>query len=1030
MLDIQIPTIISIFKSQSRASLLSERMSDVYVPPPPEVPYHEQVQPIGRRRADPAEFAHGEVPHAQCHVHPVPGDAAVVIDDAAAPFVEVPDARYCDMLATVGQQSLLAYEKEWHAKQAELANARIKKNKPLSPGQLEKERRAKNSLARLHDAMTLPACQWGYKKPPQPYPKPKPNVPADSDHESGPASDNDKENAVPPLRFEGDFDIDSEFQDEIPDIRVHRARKRRKKRKSEKEFCCERGCSALYDPCKVLQIRLQTQFLPKGNLRHWVQQRTVCVKEPIGVCADDANHDKKHCTYRLEQPCVLGAQSICQKKACCITDTNSQQVCLGFLAFCIDRSTNYVYQPTKRFSRVPGQQITEKDPTFTRTAVKQLGVAEWLREQRDYWLHDPKSKDVILPTQALFDTYLWYRKETQEKGLEKPSEYTTFQRAFQTVSGEGIKLRHRRWLLFMKCDACTTLRQRIYDSHDKQEKGYLRKQHHDHLTEVMACRDGYYMRRRLATRKPEKYTSIIIDGADQKNYALPYKYEKSHVLAGAQKTKVGLMGVLVHGIGMYAYTYFPNCEAGSNATIDTLHRTLMKILKEKGKLGQTLFLQLDNTCRQNKSQYVKVYLGHLVEAGIFAKIVVSYLPVGHTHEDIDQCFGRLSIYLRKHDALDLPGLLHCIKHSQNVGTKMQPQVEHLTNFANVSDYLLPYYVHSRWEGISKYYQFKFQISSDEDPQFHGKAIVMARSDAWGHKPWAGLEERSIKSVVFGKPKAVMPRELVPSLLPSAKRAKLLPPALQKDARNGIAKIANAYHFSEELQSRLHSYVDQLCLPLHTVLKCTWNTSDVKALYAYGRTQQILTSHDEDDALEDEDEDIKKAAAPKGIIPMVGKWYVFNPVDGVNFDTEPYQLGMIRGFTKKVYDDGKTYDSAWVQWWVAQKDEFYTGQHKPTIVLDNKVTMTNLDNVFFEAIEQEVVPLYTAEEHALVRKEKMTQKDQKAGKGYKLGIQRGAKCHQKKGMWVPPDGQETLRFWNARHSDRSGDAAQLTDGEDD
>lgn len=40
----------------------------------------------------------------------------------------------------------------------------------------------------------------------------------------------------------------------------------------------------------------------------------------------------------------------------------------------------------------------------------------------------------------------------------------------------------------------------------------------------------------------------------------------------------------------------------------------------------------------------------------YFKIELGFLMVGHTHEDIDQSFSCLSRYLRKHDALTMPGM--------------------------------------------------------------------------------------------------------------------------------------------------------------------------------------------------------------------------------------------------------------------------------------------------------------------------------------------------------------------------------------
>ncbi len=39
----------------------------------------------------------------------------------------------------------------------------------------------------------------------------------------------------------------------------------------------------------------------------------------------------------------------------------------------------------------------------------------------------------------------------------------------------------------------------------------------------------------------------------------------------------------------------------------------------------------------------------------YIKIELGFLMVGHTHEDIDALFGRISMWLRKHDALTVPG---------------------------------------------------------------------------------------------------------------------------------------------------------------------------------------------------------------------------------------------------------------------------------------------------------------------------------------------------------------------------------------
>ena len=59
-----------------------------------------------------------------------------------------------------------------------------------------------------------------------------------------------------------------------------------------------------------------------------------------------------------------------------------------------------------------------------------------------------------------------------------------------------------------------------------------------------------------------------------------------------------------------------------------------------------LYLQLDNTSRENKNWCVLTYLAVLIFVGVFETVGVSFLPVGHTHEDIDAVFSRIAQKLR------------------------------------------------------------------------------------------------------------------------------------------------------------------------------------------------------------------------------------------------------------------------------------------------------------------------------------------------------------------------------------------------
>ena len=54
--------------------------------------------------------------------------------------------------------------------------------------------------------------------------------------------------------------------------------------------------------------------------------------------------------------------------------------------------------------------------------------------------------------------------------------------------------------------------------------------------------------------------------------------------------------------------------------------------------------------------YVFSFLKSLIDCGIFEEIFLNFLPVGHTHCDIDQMFSRFSVYLKGQ-----LGFIYCIQ---------------------------------------------------------------------------------------------------------------------------------------------------------------------------------------------------------------------------------------------------------------------------------------------------------------------------------------------------------------------------------
>ena len=112
------------------------------------------------------------------------------------------------------------------------------------------------------------------------------------------------------------------------------------------------------------------------------------------------------------------------------------------------------------------------------------------------------------------------------------------------------------------------------------------------------------------------------------------------------------MGVLEHLLKnkLWLLTMTQEHATGANHVVDVFHRFLTR-RRTKGSLPPKFFVQLDNCIRENKNRYVMGYLEFLVASRVFESVEVGVLPVGHTHEDVDQAFSQTSARLRVRNAI-------------------------------------------------------------------------------------------------------------------------------------------------------------------------------------------------------------------------------------------------------------------------------------------------------------------------------------------------------------------------------------------
>ena len=280
-------------------------------------------------------------------------------------------------------------------------------------------------------------------------------------------------------------------------------------------------------------------------------------------------------------------------------------------------------------------------------------------------------------------------------------------------------VRARKRSGFQKCAVCTLYQDRVREHlNNGLVLDELRVMYNDHIGMVMKERDAYFMRQMMAEEDPHRFLSIIVDGADQKNYGIPHFVEASKSDRGHQ-LKVKIVAAMQHlkrgerDLHLFAMT--DEFATGANHVIEVVHRFLQGKKKARGKLPPILFIQLDNCTRENKNRFFFSYLELLVANGVFKEIQVSFLPIGHTHADIDQSFSAISSHLRQNNAITLDDMLFELRqcYKKRVSTAELLRVANFSGLCEMSDCL------RCMKGV-KFSRFRFfKFTADLDSGWHG-----------------------------------------------------------------------------------------------------------------------------------------------------------------------------------------------------------------------------------------------------------------------------------------------------------------------
>jgi hypothetical protein len=249
---------------------------------------------------------------------------------------------------------------------------------------------------------------------------------------------------------------------------------------------------------------------------------------------------------------------------------------------------------------------------------------------------------------------------------------------------------------------------------------------------------------------------------DHTKTAIPRMQRITKATSGLGQIPISLTGMLTHGHGDGAYAHYSMAlwPVDSNFTISflcrvlrTLERVPVKQSKElfrvppqnsffivllHGKsrcsssiprsegcddvpsppsgrptvpLPKRLYLQLDNSAKDNKNRFVMAFYSLLTARGIFKEVTVGFLVVGHIQEDINAYFNYLSKLLKQKNTYVLADLMKAFMDSQKLAVFIPELVQEVADFKS---YVWDFHHDStnKLSGLGEMHLFKFYVEED------------------------------------------------------------------------------------------------------------------------------------------------------------------------------------------------------------------------------------------------------------------------------------------------------------------------------
>lgn len=289
--------------------------------------------------------------------------------------------------------------------------------------------------------------------------------------------------------------------------------------------------------------------------------------------------------------------------------------------------------------------VMEQRAALVRSSSAHIDAMLWMENYFFQFESQPNSKQIHVDFSYKRTIYEEYRSSANPSAPANKLSEGNFKELWSSLY-DFVKIRKSK-RISGKCWTCAY----INELRQKQ-KGEEVMRACKHL--MIMHRGGLFMLERLEYRRriqeavslsPNTIMSSIIDGASQNHCTIPHPGENVEFSNGLEQH---IEGVLTHGQGFTIYRSFPTVDADADFTIFCLLSELEKWRdNHKQNFPHTWYIQIDGGS-ENANKYLFAALEYIVAKRLVQKIVLTRLPVGHTHEDIDACFGVIASWYGRH----------------------------------------------------------------------------------------------------------------------------------------------------------------------------------------------------------------------------------------------------------------------------------------------------------------------------------------------------------------------------------------------